>query len=409
MRSPVELPDGALRVDATLTRTGVFVYRDAQGNETREYRPPEEVFDEVSLASFEGVVVTDDHPPVMINASNAATYKRGRLASVKRDGSNMVGTMIIEDEELKKKMRAGKREVSHGYACDLEMKSGVSPEGEKYDCIQRGIIGNHSAVVDAGRAGNAKAKMDRFARFDGAAEQVNDSSASKEPAGQNQTAAAAAHKEDRMDLAQALAALHAANEKIGSLTEKLGNETKRADAAVAAQKEAEAKVVTAEAKADSAEQRAKTAETKATEAETSVAKAKTDAAEAAKTSVKARVVLITTAMAAGVPSVKRDGKDVEINDASDREVRLAVIAKIDGAEVPADKRENDAYIEARFDIAKDRTKNTRVAFDALNPIVNADAKHNTDTNEDKEEAARQKMRADSRNEYTKPLSMTEEK
>lgn len=401
MRSPVELPDGALRVDATLTRTGVFVYRDSAGNEFREYRPPEEVFDEASIASFEGLVITDDHPPVMVDAANVTAYKRGRNAGVKRDGIHMTGTLIIEDATLRDKMRNGKREVSNGYACELDMVAGVSPDGEKYDAIQRKIRGNHIAIVDMGRAGTARARMD------GAAEQVTDT-ASVQRAGEQSTAAAAAHKGDRMDLTQALAALHAANEKVGTLTEKLGNESKRADAAEQRAKEADAAKTTAEAKADQADVKAKAAETAKAEAETAAAKAKTDATDAQKASIKARVSLVTTAMTAGVTSCKVDGKDIDVSDASDRDIRLAVIAKLDGAEVPAEKRDSDAYVEARFDLAKERAGKTRTAFDQLNAVVNDPAKHVTTDNadDDKEAKARAKMRADSRNAYTTPLTTT---
>lgn len=490
MRSPIELPDGALRVDATLTRTGVFVYRDSAGNEIREYRPAEEVFDQVSLDSFEGVVVTDDHPPVMIDASNVDTYKRGRLASVKRDGANMIGTLIVEDEALKAKLRAGKRDISHGYICDLEMKSGVSPDGEKYDAIQRSIRGNHTAVVDAGRAGNARAKMDRFARFDAAAVQVmsneyssacvyitskllsldalkkrvaelltatqktvdadfaalpaavvdvsawcsaaqvtvrsdtlsadellklvlaalasapelsvhkDSAPASGTPAlaGAHEKSTGDQRKDSTVDLKEALA-------KIDALTTERETQKRRADDAEAKVKETETKLAQAQAKADAAANDLKTAKEAAEKAD----KARTDAIAAQPAAVKARVALVGTALASGVTSIKVADKDVSVYDAEPRDVRLAVIAKLDGAEVPADKRDNDAYIEARFDLATAKADQSRVAFNALNPIVNAPARHdNAPDGDDKEEKARAKMREDSRNAHNAPLSMTRE-
>ena len=50
-------PQGFLRVNARLTKSGVFNYEN-----TREYRPDEEVFRADSLESLKGAPVTDLHP-----------------------------------------------------------------------------------------------------------------------------------------------------------------------------------------------------------------------------------------------------------------------------------------------------------------------------------------------------------
>ncbi len=388
LRAPKRTPDGALRVDATFTRTGVFVYRDAKGNEFREYRPPEEVFDAESIASFEALPVTDGHPPVMVDPNNVGEYKRGRSGdTVKRDGIHMVGALIIDDVALIERMsrKDGPREVSNGYACDLDMTPGVSPEGERYDAVQRNIRGNHVAIVDAGRAGTARVRMD------GAAFQV--------PEPVTSTGNNTRTDGDVMNLEQALAALHAANVEKGKLTEQLANETKRADAAEQRAKDAETKATTAEAKADAADQRAKTAETKATEATAAADKARTDAATEAKASIKARTDLVVKALAAGVQSIKVDGADVQAIDAEPRALKLAVIAKLDGAEVPAEKQTNEAYVDARFDISTSREAASGKAFAQLTAIVNAPAKTDqapagTPGTETAEMKARKAMHAD---------------
>jgi hypothetical protein len=225
LRKARRTADGALVVDAILTRTGVFTYL-VDGKPFREYRPADEVFDAESMASFEGLPVTDDHPSVMVDASNVALYKRGRgTTEIKRDGDNMVGGLVIEDAGLQAKMSAGKREVSNGYTCDLDMTPGVTPKGEKYDAVQRKIRGNHIAIVDAGRAGTARVRMD------GAAYQVLEASAGMVPAGANNHDAATAAGSQVMNLEQALAALNEANVKLGAANEKLAQEGKRADSA----------------------------------------------------------------------------------------------------------------------------------------------------------------------------------
>ena len=46
--------EGFIRDKPVIGRTGVLVYRNADGSERREYRPPEEAFDKDSLASLKG-------------------------------------------------------------------------------------------------------------------------------------------------------------------------------------------------------------------------------------------------------------------------------------------------------------------------------------------------------------------
>jgi hypothetical protein len=43
LSKPVRLPNGFVRAEGYLTRSGIFVYRDAQGKTVRELRTPDEV------------------------------------------------------------------------------------------------------------------------------------------------------------------------------------------------------------------------------------------------------------------------------------------------------------------------------------------------------------------------------
>lgn len=150
-----KLPNGWLRADATIARTGIQLYARGDGTVRREYRPPEEVFDEATLESFEMVPVTDDHPPGLLDDSNATTYSKGHLGEeVKADEDlvKVVAPLFIMDGELVAKVLDGKQELSCGYTCDLDDTPG-EVDGEAYDCVQRRIRGNHVAVVDVGRAG----------------------------------------------------------------------------------------------------------------------------------------------------------------------------------------------------------------------------------------------------------------
>jgi hypothetical protein len=167
---PVErLPDGRVRVDAHLTRCGIFEYRNPDGSTRREYRPEKEVFNTRSMRSFALVPFTDDHPPDLLTADDAASFARGSTGcTVVRDDDHIRTEIGVFDRATIQKMDAGKLHVSCGYTCDLEEKPGFHPVWGHYDAIQRNIIGNHVALVDMGRAGSAAVRMDAaYTRLDG--------------------------------------------------------------------------------------------------------------------------------------------------------------------------------------------------------------------------------------------------
>ncbi len=159
---PRKHANGWVDLDGVFTRSGVFVYQNPDGTKRREYRPPEEVFDSESLASFAAVPVTDSHPEALLTAENARDYTRGTVIGVPvRDGDFMRGSLRLVDAPTIAKAEGGKRALSLGYTCDLDPTPGIAPNGERYDAIQRRIRGNHLAIVDFGRAGpEARLRMD---------------------------------------------------------------------------------------------------------------------------------------------------------------------------------------------------------------------------------------------------------
>lgn len=161
LSKPVRLPNGFLRVDGYLTRTGIFVYQDAAGKQVRELRLPEEVMHADTLASFALVPVTNDHPPEMLTADNAKQYAVGSVSeAVRPEGDKVRASLMITDAAAIEALDAGKSELSCGYTADVSIESGVW-QGQPYDAVQRNIRGNHVALVDAGRAGPACAiRMD---------------------------------------------------------------------------------------------------------------------------------------------------------------------------------------------------------------------------------------------------------
>jgi hypothetical protein len=142
-----------LKASAYLTRAGVFSYVGADGRVTRELRPPAEVFKADSLSSLEMVPVTDDHPSARVDSSNVKEFSVGHVGdSVKQDGNKILARVLVTDAKVIEKIKAGKRETSCGYTCDVSAESGVY-EGSPYDAVQKNIRYNHVALVDRGRAG----------------------------------------------------------------------------------------------------------------------------------------------------------------------------------------------------------------------------------------------------------------
>ncbi|MET0793402.1 MAG: DUF2213 domain-containing protein [Polyangiaceae bacterium] len=150
-------PTGGIKVPASLTRVGVFPYRRADGTTRLEFRPPEEVFREDSLASFDGAAVTVGHPPEGVNASNWSGLSRGHVVekSVRKDGSLVAANLTIQDGPTIARVDSGELcEISLGYSVDYEPTPGEY-NGQRYDGVQRNIRGNHVALLPkgAGRAG----------------------------------------------------------------------------------------------------------------------------------------------------------------------------------------------------------------------------------------------------------------
>lgn len=155
---------GGLRVDANLTRTGIFTYQTPNGPR-REYRPNDEVFKADALDGFRGAPVTVGHPG-LVTPANWRTLSVGHVGDdVRADGSFVAASVIIQDADTIAKVERGElRELSCGYDVDLDETPGTTPEGERYDAIQRNIRGNHVAL---GPEGWGRAGRDVRLRLDG--------------------------------------------------------------------------------------------------------------------------------------------------------------------------------------------------------------------------------------------------
>lgn len=147
--------EGYLRVWARTARTGIQLYRRADGSQVREYRPPEEVTKPESLATFGMKPVTLEHPPVLLDSNNTTEFQKGYSGSQVRftDGFVEVALVVTDEGTIKSIQRGDSQEVSAGYRVDYDPTPGITPEGESYDGVQRNIRVNHIAIVRKGRAG----------------------------------------------------------------------------------------------------------------------------------------------------------------------------------------------------------------------------------------------------------------
>ena len=166
--SPIEkyetTPEGYLRVWASIARTGIQLYSDADGSVRKEFRPESEVASPESLASFAGKAITMEHPPVLLYSENTKDHSIGFTGTeVVYDNGFVRAVMTITDQEvIEKVMRGDVREVSAGYRVAYDPTPGVTDSGEHYDGIQKEISGNHVAIVRRGRGGpEVKLHLDR--------------------------------------------------------------------------------------------------------------------------------------------------------------------------------------------------------------------------------------------------------
>lgn len=173
-------PQGGMRIAAAFSRVGVFTYSDAAGNTWREYRPEGTVFSADSFASLRGAPVTDDHPDVLVDTSNWKALAKGHVGDdVRREGSYLVGSIIVNDaEEIARIESRERKDVSLGYECSLDRTPGVSPDGEPYDAIQVDLRNNHAALLPPGKG---RAGVEVSLRMDGAAVQIPSTAAATAP------------------------------------------------------------------------------------------------------------------------------------------------------------------------------------------------------------------------------------
>lgn len=326
--------DGYLVAEVRTARTGI---QDYAGHEVgkpdmpvvKVYRPADQVFARESLGSYAHKPVTNDHPDEAVSAANWKDLAVGQIGDeVARDGEFVRIPLVVMDAAAIKVIDEGKRELSAGYTCDLAWEPGTTPEGEKYDAIQKDIRINHVAIVQRGRAGS-QARIGDGVRSWGAAPVTSDQKPKEEKIMTLKTVTVDGIPVEVTDQGATV---------IATLQSRLADAVSKMTATETAHQTALAAKDAALAKKD---------------AELDATKAKVLSDADLDKRVQARGDLIATA--------KVIAKDAKTEGLSDAAIRKAVVtAKIGDAAVAG---KSDAYIDARFDtLVEDAAKNPSDPF-----------------------------------------------
>lgn len=163
--APKRTADGYLAVRAKAARTGVYVYTGAEVDPDNKHglrdrdtvnvlRDEATVFDKKAVHSFIGKPVTDNHPSKAVNSENWRDYARGVIMGALKDGEHLAFDLLLTDKAAIEAVNGGKRELSNGYAAELEFGDFKAADGTECQARQASIRGNHIAIVDRGRAGS---------------------------------------------------------------------------------------------------------------------------------------------------------------------------------------------------------------------------------------------------------------
>lgn len=161
---PRRTSDGYLVVRAKSARTGVYQYTGAEVDPENKHglrdeaivnvlRDEATVFDKKAVHSFIGKPITDDHPHEAVTAENWRDHARGVVMGAVRDGEHLSFDLMLTDAAAITAVDGGKRELSNGYAAELEFGDFTAADGTACPVRQASVRGNHVALVDRGRAG----------------------------------------------------------------------------------------------------------------------------------------------------------------------------------------------------------------------------------------------------------------
>ena len=144
-----------------ISKEGVFPYLghtisdECEPNKIyKVYRPASTLKDSVETWDNPPKPFIDDHE--MLGEGFTAIDDRpvqGIISNPSFDKGVLYADITVYSEDLKQNIENGKKELSLGYFCKYRKERGVF-KGEVYDYVQYDMVGNHIALVDAGRCGS---------------------------------------------------------------------------------------------------------------------------------------------------------------------------------------------------------------------------------------------------------------
>lgn len=336
-------PEGYLRDSPIVARSGVQIYRRADGGIRREYRPADVVFEPAAMSALAGIPIIDTHVGIM-SAANVRQHAIGTvLSSGRKDGDHMVADIVIHDPTPVTKHN--RKELSLCYNVRCDENPGETPEGEPYDAKVVAVTSyNHLALVERGRAGVARLRLDS----DDAA--VSDDIKDLE----------LYRHEDNTDMSgtnqqpvQAPATVHRPmiSVRIDGIEYPAAPEIERHLARL------NGDMTAAQKRADTAEAERDALKADVAKHEAALAQVRSDTA----VQVRARIALENVA--------KDQGVDVRADD-TDRAIRENIIRKVNGSASARFDDKSDDYVVALYDGALERAGKDKRQNDANRMAVN---------------------------------------
>lgn len=443
---------GFLRVDAVAAHAGIQTYYRPDGKRVRELVLPEHIQALKSLKQFDGASLTNDHPVeggehVMVSPANVRKFEVGTVMGPGRaDGEDVVISTLWKDPQAIAAIESRRKTaISVGYNVDLDETPGVHPKYGAYDAIQINREINHAALVDAGRAPRASLRMDSAyavgigqgkltSIVDGHQHTLDTDCATTswaslggsdtghshtvvrnpdgslvltENAGHTHTILDAYNTDNRstnMDPEKLQALVTTLNEQLKTTETELGAATARADAEKLRADTAAGRILTMEAQ--NKELSAKVAgQVAATETEAYRAEkiradglqekvAKFD--ETFETRVRERSALVNQATIVLGPKFRAD-------DLDDRQVRVAVIQRLDSTADVSSKIENGIILGRYLSLVEQNLKNVRSQANVESILASHTHVDQVESRADKDGKTLAQKREEFRKQGTKPL------
>jgi len=145
---------GYLRIPASISRADcVLTYRRSDGTIIKEFRPRNEIFDEVSINSARNLPVISDRHVTRVDSFNTSKLSVGFSSeNIEQNLDTLDTTILITDNKTIKRIEKGElKALSPGYRLDKIDRTPGIYNGERYDQIQRGIKYNHLALLSPGK------------------------------------------------------------------------------------------------------------------------------------------------------------------------------------------------------------------------------------------------------------------